>query len=41
MTIQMNNVSYTYQKGTPYEYNALEDVKLTFEQGNVYGLVCQ
>lgn len=41
MTIQMNNVSYTYQKGTPYEYNAIEDVNLTFEQGNYYAIVGQ
>lgn len=41
MTIQLNNVSYTYQKGTPYEYNAIEDVNLTFEQGNYYAIVGQ
>lgn len=41
MTIQLNNVSYTYQKGTPYEYNAIEDVTLTFEKGKYYAIVGQ
>lgn len=41
MTIQLNHVSYTYQKGTPYEYRALEDVTLTFEEGKYYAIVGQ
>ena len=32
MSIQLNHVSYTYQKGTPYEYNAIEDISLILKR---------
>ncbi len=30
---QSHNVSYTYQKGTPYQHQAIHDVNTEFEQG--------
>ncbi len=41
MTIQFNHVSYIYQKGTPYEYQALSDINLKIEQGKYYAIVGQ
>lgn len=41
MTIQFNHVSYIYQKGTPYEYQALNDINLKIEQGKYYAIVGQ
>ncbi|QDW93370.1 energy-coupling factor transporter ATPase [Staphylococcus caprae] len=41
MSIQLNHVSYTYQKGTPYEYNAIEDISLILEKGKYYAIIGQ
>ena len=41
MSIRLNHVSYTYQKGTPYEYKAIEDITLKFEQGKYYAIIGQ
>lgn len=41
MTITFKDVSYTYQKGTPYEYEALKHIDLTLEQGKYYAIVGQ
>ena len=31
MSIQFNQVSYIYQQGTPYEFEAIKDISLTLE----------
>ncbi|PNZ30669.1 cobalt transporter ATP-binding subunit [Staphylococcus petrasii] len=41
MTITFNDVTYTYQIGTPYEYQALKNINLTLEQGKYYAIVGQ
>ncbi|UDI77747.1 energy-coupling factor transporter ATPase [Staphylococcus taiwanensis] len=41
MTITFKDVSYTYQRGTPYEYQALKHINLTLEQGKYYAIVGQ
>ncbi|HDK4167411.1 TPA: ATP-binding cassette domain-containing protein, partial [Staphylococcus aureus] len=41
MTIRFDNVSYTYQKGTPYQHQAIHDVNTEFEQGKYYAIVGQ
>lgn len=41
MTITFNDVTYTYQIGTPYEYQALNNINLTLEQGKYYAIVGQ
>ncbi|PNZ69102.1 energy-coupling factor transporter ATPase [Staphylococcus croceilyticus] len=41
MMITFNDVTYTYQIGTPYEYQALKDINLTLEQGKYYAIVGQ
>lgn len=41
MIIRFDNVSYTYQKGTPYQYQAIHDVNTEFEQGKYYAIVGQ
>lgn len=38
MSIKVNNVSYVYQVGTPYEKMALRDVSLTINDNSVVGL---
>lgn len=37
----MNNVSYIYQPKTPYEFKAINNISLTFEQGHYYAIVGQ
>lgn len=37
--IQFNDVSYTYQKHTPYAYQALNLVTTTFEEGRYYAII--
>lgn len=37
----MNNVSYTYQVGTPYEYTAIKNISVEFEKGHYYTIVGQ
>ena len=34
-------MSYTYQQGTPYEYNAIHDINTEFEQGKYYAIIGQ
>lgn len=41
MKIKFNDVIYTYQQGTPYEYKALDHINLTIEQGKYYAIVGQ
>ncbi len=37
--IRLENISYTYSRGTPYEKKALDGVSLTFRDGIVTGLM--
>ncbi len=37
--LELNNITYTYSKRTPFESTALKDVTVTFEQGRVNGLI--
>ncbi len=39
MSIVLNNVSYTYMIGTPYERQALNNVSLTIDQGEFVGII--
>ena len=32
MTVKFSQVSYVYQKGTPFEHVALRDIETTFQQ---------
>ena len=41
MSIQFNQVSYIYQQGTPYEFEAIKDISLTLEQGKYYAIIGQ
>lgn len=41
MSFKMNNVSYTYQLGTPYEYTAIKNISVKFEKGHYYMIVGQ
>ena len=36
MGIILDNVSYTYQEGTPFASAALSDVNLSIEDGSLY-----
>ncbi|MBQ8915061.1 MAG: energy-coupling factor transporter ATPase [Clostridia bacterium] len=37
--IELQNITYVYGKGDPYEVHALDDVSLTFEEGKITGLI--
>ncbi len=37
--IKLENISFVYGAGTPYEIHALENVNLTFEDGKITGLI--
>lgn len=37
--IELQNITYVYGKGAPYEIKALDDVSLTFEEGKITGLI--
>lgn len=37
--IEVKNITYVYGKGAPYEIKALDDVSLTFPDGQVTGLI--
>ena len=37
--LKLQNVSYTYGKGTPFEKVALDDVSVSFERGKITGLI--
>jgi energy-coupling factor transport system ATP-binding protein len=39
MPIELHNLSYTYQPGTPYEAPALHEVELTIKSGQFIGLI--
>lgn len=39
MPITLSHVSYTYQQGTPYEWNALDDVTLEIPDGQFWGVI--
>ena len=39
MSITVQNVSYTYGKGSPFEKKALDDVSFTIEDGDFIGLI--
>ena len=41
MTVKFNQVSYVYQKGTPFEHVALRDIETTFQQGKYYAVIGQ
>ncbi|MEX2935665.1 energy-coupling factor transporter ATPase [Staphylococcus saprophyticus] len=41
MTIKFSQVSYVYQKGTPFEHVALRDIETTFQQGKYYAVIGQ
>lgn len=41
MTVKFNQVSYVYQKGTPFEHLALKDIETTFQQGKYYAVIGQ
>ncbi|PTI80114.1 energy-coupling factor transporter ATPase [Staphylococcus succinus] len=41
MTVNFNEVSYVYQRGTPFEHLALKDVVTSFEQGKYYAIIGQ
>ncbi|MBQ3064520.1 MAG: energy-coupling factor transporter ATPase [Clostridia bacterium] len=38
-TLKLENVSYTYGKGTPFEIKALDDVTLAVREGSVTGII--
>ena len=37
--IEIQNVSYTYSRGTPFEKLALDDVSVSFKSGIITGLM--
>ena len=37
--IKLENVSYVYSKGTPFERVALDNVSIGFEKGKITGLI--
>ena len=37
--IKLENVSYVYSKGTPFEKTAVDDVSLEVEQGEFVGVI--
>lgn len=39
MSIRVENITYTYGSGTPYEKTALQDVDLTIEKGEFVGII--
>lgn len=39
MPITLEHVSYTYQPGTPFEWQALDDVSLTVGDGEFWGII--
>lgn len=39
MPIALNNVSYTYQPGTPYQWQALDGVSVTIPDGEFWGVI--
>lgn len=41
MSIEFKDVSYTYQKGTPFEFEAIRNINLKMHEGQYYALVGQ
>lgn len=41
MSIKFNDVTYVYQKGTPFEYEALHQINTEFEPGHYYAIIGQ
>lgn len=41
MSIQFNNVTYVYQKDTPFEYEALHQINTEFDPGHYYAIIGQ
>ncbi|ATF29880.1 energy-coupling factor transporter ATPase [Staphylococcus simulans] len=41
MSIKFNDVTYVYQKGTPFEYEALHQFNTEFEPGHYYAIIGQ
>lgn len=39
MKLQLNNVSYVYSKGTPFQKTALNNITVGFEEGKITGLI--
>ena len=39
MSICVENVSYIYGKGTPFERAAIEDIDLTIDKGEFIGII--
>lgn len=39
MSIRVENITYTYGSGTPYEKTALQDVDLTIDKGEFVGII--
>ncbi len=39
MSITLSHVSYVYQPGTPYEWKALDDVSVTINDGEFWGVI--
>ena len=39
MSIKLNNITYTYMPGTPYEQSALKDISLTIPLGQFVGII--
>ncbi len=39
MSIKLENISYTYMQGTPFERNALDDVSVTIEKGEFVAII--
>ena len=39
MQIKIQNLSYTYSEGTPYEHKALHDVNLELEEGKITAII--
>lgn len=39
MSIKINNLSYVYDPGTPYELKALDNINLEIESGSIVGLI--
>ncbi|MFP4497285.1 MAG: energy-coupling factor transporter ATPase [Vulcanimicrobiota bacterium] len=37
--IQIKNLSYSYQKGTPFEHKALNDINVTVKKGEIIGII--
>ncbi|UXV38253.1 energy-coupling factor transporter ATPase [Staphylococcus simulans] len=41
MSIKFNDVTYVYQKGIPFEYEALHQINTEFEPGHYYAIIGQ